>query len=208
MNPTDILLSIAIVGIYTTIYVYLKSKYDDNKIIILILAIIFVIIFGFAIQASYKTWFTIIFFTTLSVLLLTFFPNNSVKIISVFLFTLIILGNLLTNFVNVVFTNIYGVGPKKADELVKKHNITSIEELRKKQDEVLNNIQRIGLKYYEDILERIPRNEIEKYDCKRHFEVFNTFGVIPKNCFSCYKVQIQPNNVLELIKVYFYFVYI
>jgi len=26
MNPTDILLSIAIVGIYTLIYVYLKSK--------------------------------------------------------------------------------------------------------------------------------------------------------------------------------------
>ena len=34
MNPTDILLSIAIVGIYTLIYVYLKSKYDDNKKII------------------------------------------------------------------------------------------------------------------------------------------------------------------------------
>ena len=34
MNPTDILLSIAIVGIYTIIYVYLKSKYEDNKKII------------------------------------------------------------------------------------------------------------------------------------------------------------------------------
>ena len=34
MNPTDILLSSAIVGIYTTIYVYLKSKYDDNKTVI------------------------------------------------------------------------------------------------------------------------------------------------------------------------------
>ena len=34
MNPTDILLSIAIVGIYTIIYIYLKSKYDDNKTII------------------------------------------------------------------------------------------------------------------------------------------------------------------------------
>ena len=34
MNPTDILLSIAIVGIYTIIYVYLKSKYDDNKTVI------------------------------------------------------------------------------------------------------------------------------------------------------------------------------
>ena len=34
MNPTDILLSIAIVGIYTLIYVYLKSKYDNNNTII------------------------------------------------------------------------------------------------------------------------------------------------------------------------------
>ena len=33
MNPTDILLSIAIVGIYTIIYIYLKSKYDDIKTI-------------------------------------------------------------------------------------------------------------------------------------------------------------------------------
>ena len=33
MNPTDILLSIGIVGIYTLIYVYLKSKSDDNKTI-------------------------------------------------------------------------------------------------------------------------------------------------------------------------------
>ena len=42
MNPTDILLSIAIVGIYTTIYVYLKSKYDDNKTIIKLFMVGFV----------------------------------------------------------------------------------------------------------------------------------------------------------------------
>ena len=42
MNPTDILLSIAIVGIYTLIYVYLKSKYDDNKIIIKLFVVGFV----------------------------------------------------------------------------------------------------------------------------------------------------------------------
>ena len=30
MNPTDILLSIAIVGIYTLIYIFLKSKYSKN----------------------------------------------------------------------------------------------------------------------------------------------------------------------------------
>ena len=32
MNTTDILLSIAIVGIYTMIYVYLKSQFKNDKI--------------------------------------------------------------------------------------------------------------------------------------------------------------------------------
>ena len=42
MNPTDILLSIAIVGIYTLIYIYLKSKYDGNKIIIKLFVVGFI----------------------------------------------------------------------------------------------------------------------------------------------------------------------
>ena len=42
MNPTDILLSIAIVGIYTLIYVYLKSKYDENNIIVKLFVVGFV----------------------------------------------------------------------------------------------------------------------------------------------------------------------
>ena len=65
--------------------------------------------------------------------------------------------------------------------MVKTHNIRSIEDLREKQDKVLNNLQRIGLKYYEDILERIPRNEISKYDCefmkvfKKESQTINTY---------------------------------
>ena len=31
MNSTDILLSIAIVGIYTQIYIYLKTRYKNNS---------------------------------------------------------------------------------------------------------------------------------------------------------------------------------
>ena len=42
MNPTDILLSIAIDGIYTIIYVYLKSKYDDNRTIIKLFVVGFI----------------------------------------------------------------------------------------------------------------------------------------------------------------------
>ena len=66
-----------------------------------------------------------------------------------------------------ILGEIYGVGPKKAKELVDK-GITTIEQLREKQNELLNDVQKVGLKYYEDILQRIPRSEIEEY--KKIFE--------------------------------------
>ena len=71
-----------------------------------------------------------------------------------------------------IFTDVYGIGPKKAKELVQKHKITSIKQLRDQQNEVLNDVQKKGLKYYEDILERIPRSEIVKYEksLKKHFD--------------------------------------
>ena len=61
------------------------------------------------------------------------------------------------------FTTIYGIGPKRAKTLVSKHGITTIEELRDQQDDLLNDKQKIGLAYYEDLLERIPRSEIDEF---------------------------------------------
>ena len=52
---------------------------------------------------------------------------------------------------------------------------------------------------------QIHRKSIIKYNCNRHFEVFNTFNIIPENCFGCYKIQIEPKNVLELLKLYIVF---
>lgn len=74
--------------------------------------------------------------------------------------TLDILEKDKNNPINIL-SNIYGIGPKKAQELCN-NGITSIEILRENQH-LLNDIQKIGLIYYEDILERIPRNEIEEY---------------------------------------------
>lgn len=37
--------------------------------------------------------------------------------------------------------------------------------------------------------------------CFRHFTVFNKFGVIPKYCFDCCKVLIEPRTVMELFKL-------
>jgi DNA polymerase beta len=63
-----------------------------------------------------------------------------------------------------IFSDIYGVGPKKADELVEKHDIKTLDQLKEKQDSVLNNKQKVGLKYYEDILKRIPRGEVVEFE--------------------------------------------
>lgn len=75
--------------------------------------------------------------------------------------TLRILEREKNNPVNLL-ADIYGIGPKKAKELVDK-GITSIEQLRENQ-QMLNDVQKVGLRYYEDILKRIPRSEIEEYE--------------------------------------------
>jgi NAD-dependent DNA ligase len=79
--------------------------------------------------------------------------------------TLKVLEREKNNPVNIL-ADVYGIGPKKAKELVD-NGITSIAQLRENQ-QMLNDIQKVGLRYYEDVLKRIPRSEIEDY--KRIFE--------------------------------------
>lgn len=61
--------------------------------------------------------------------------------------------------------SIYGIGPAKIDELMGK--ISSIEELKNKP-ELLNDKQKIGLKYYDDLRLRIPMAE-----GKKHYTLIN-----------------------------------
>ena len=79
--------------------------------------------------------------------------------------TLKVLEREKNNPVNIL-AEVYGIGPKKAKELVD-NGITSISQLRENQ-QMLNDIQKVGLRYYEDVLKRIPRSEIEDY--KKIFE--------------------------------------
>jgi len=71
-----------------------------------------------------------------------------------------------TNDIMSELLQIYGVGPKKARELIEIHHISSIEDLRNKIKDnckLLTYSQEIGLKCYEDFLERIPREEIYEH---------------------------------------------
>lgn len=79
-----------------------------------------------------------------------------------------------------VFTKIYGIGFKKAQALVNNYQITTIAELRKKQDEVLNKVQKKGLKHFEDTQLRIKRAEIDEYKAlfKKFIKPGSSFKIV------------------------------
>ena len=76
--------------------------------------------------------------------------------------TLRVLEREKTNPINFL-AEIYGIGPKKAQELVGS-GIKSMDDLKERQNELLNDIQKVGLYYHKQIMQRIPRSEIEEYD--------------------------------------------
>ncbi len=66
------------------------------------------------------------------------------------------------------FMNVYGIGPKKALDLIQE-GYRTIPELRAAaitNPKLLNKNQRIGLQYYEQLLERIPRVEMDQHATK------------------------------------------
>jgi len=61
---------------------------------------------------------------------------------------------------------IYGIGPAKALQLMKNHNILTVEDLHQansKNPDLLNRVQKIGLKYYEDLQQPISRKEMDAH---------------------------------------------
>ena len=79
--------------------------------------------------------------------------------------------------------------------------ISLINIILKESEEILKK-NNINLNYPETQIYR--KNKIN-LNCDRHFGIFNKYKIIPKFCFSCYKVQVTLNTVLELTKLYFYF---
>lgn len=96
------------------------------------------------------------------------------------------------------------------------HQISEVGTIKKNDKKLQNiNISNLFIKS-EEILQKkfisfnypetqIYRRNKHNLNCDRHFGIFNKYKIIPKFCFSCYKVQITIKNVLNLIKLYFYF---
>jgi tetratricopeptide (TPR) repeat protein len=82
-------------------------------------------------------------------------------------------------------------------------NIPEDYQLKKFFEESENSTKDLNIMDYE--VTQIFRRKNKTLECDRHFKVFNKFNVIPEYCFNCYKIQIVPKNVFELIKLYFFF---
>ena len=59
-------------------------------------------------------------------------------------------------------TDIYGIGEETAKKLIGK-GIDTLDKLRENKD-ILNKSQKKGLEYYEDLMERIPRDEMIEHE--------------------------------------------
>jgi Flp pilus assembly protein TadD len=67
-----------------------------------------------------------------------------------------------------------------------------------------NIIKRHHLEFGTDLSQVYRRSNVN-LNCKRHMTIFNKFNLIPEFCFGCYKVQVEPKSILELIKLFIVF---
>ena len=65
-------------------------------------------------------------------------------------------------------------------------------------------IERYNLKL-KTKLSQIYRRDTVYLNCDRHLGIFNKSNIIPEFCFGCFKVQVEPSSVLELIKLFVVF---
>ena len=93
----------------------------------------------------------------------------------------------------------------KRINLVKKENsfITNKEAIKIYQDGL-----EIYRKHYLDLeifSSQIYKSNEINLNCKRHMHIFNQHNIIPEFCFGCYKVQVEVDSLIELIKLFLVF---
>ena len=69
----------------------------------------------------------------------------------------------------------------------------------------INDILNENFDYINFNITQTYRRDKPPLICDRHKKIFHKYSAIPKFCFSCYKVQIDIDNVVDLIKLYIVF---
>ena len=112
--------------------------------------------------------------------------------------------------------NYYDPEEKKNSIVNTNYEISKLNSIIKKNKIIENSLLKNIFEKSEEILKvnnikfGYPQTQILKMNtkdlnCKRHLNIFSTRKIISKFCFSCYKVQITLECILDLLKLYFYF---
>ena len=122
--------------------------------------------------------------------------------------------NLSKSHLNLVkLLTIYDPKKKISNEIIKINQEIKNNYLKNGISEVKNDDKIIKLIHksssiikrfkIELVTERVQvfRNNSVDLNCDRHKAIFNKFNIIPKFCFGCYKIQIEPKSIIDLIKL-------
>ena len=99
----------------------------------------------------------------------------------------------------------------KANEEIRKIRIKGNISKIISDDQVVNLFSRsedcissFGLNLETKLSQIFRRNSVS-LDCSRHKSIFDKYDIIPEFCFGCYKVQVEPRSIIELIKLFIVF---
>lgn len=113
----------------------------------------------------------------------------------------------IDKYLNIISSleDIIGIGRKKAYELFKIHNITSIKDLKNKykkgEIKLPNNIIK-GLKYVDKIKEKIPRNEIDELNKILQKIILKISPKLIGVICGSYRRQLQTSNDVDFVLVH------
>lgn len=115
----------------------------------------------------------------------------------------------LTKDVNYINTSelekIYGIGRKKALELIQNNNIKTIDELKNAYDnnkiDLPDNIVK-GLKYYDKIQQKIPRTEMLKIDNLLHDIIYSIDSNLYGQLCGSYRREKLTSNDIDFLFTY------
>ena len=84
------------------------------------------------------------------------------------------------------------------------NSIISDEEVVQLYNDGLDIYRKYNLDIEISLSQIYKKNEIN-LNCKRHLLIFNQKKIIPEFCFGCYKVQVEVDSIIELIKLFLVF---
>ena len=93
---------------------------------------------------------------------------------------------------------------EKINHKIDLHNKIHDDQIKIIYKDILSILPSKLIKHQSISSQTLKKNKID-LNCGRHHAIFNKNHIIPEYCFSCFKIQIDTKNVIDLIKLYFVF---